>query len=373
MHWYKIEPLDTLLFREAKPFSPGEGAWAKGMFPPMPNAVFQALRSTLGKNHPPLEFIGPFLLEETPQGDELWLPTPKDLLCVTTTDNDNHKDFHDWKRLVCLQALNNQNNQSSEWEYISYGSSSLSSDIMPMVPPWNKNEFISGRPKPWIKASALIRYLQGEDLTNPDDFHDDPWSVQVLPHIHMKPGERQVKDEDGYFTEVAIRLHSNWKLVAAMNVNLESSVVRLGGEGHRALVSSIEIPDWNQIENFRQPSKTSNTKAYLLTPGLGESSDCVYGAYPDSWRQYLLSCATDKAILWGGKSSQTNTPMLPQRAFVPPGTVYLFKDSNDIGRVLPSHYFQSEMEQNTSLKTDPKLKWLHTLSTLNYGILLWSK
>lgn len=367
MHWYKIEPLDTLLFREAKPFSPGEGAWAKGMFPPMPNAVFQALRSTLGKNHIPLKFIGSFLLEETPQGDVLWLPTPKDLLCVTESrDNDNHEESQGWKRLVCLQTLDNQ---SREWEYISYGSGSLLSDIMPMVPPRNKNEFISGRPKPWMKASALISYLQGEDLTNPDDFCDDPWSVQVLPHIHMKPGERQVKNEDGYFTEVAIRLHSNWKLVAAMNENLESSVVRLGGEGHRALVSSINIPIWEQIENFKQSSKTTNTKAYLLTPGLGESSDCVYGAYPDSWRQYLRSCATDKAILWGGKSSHANTPMLPQRAFVPPGTVYLFNDSNDIGRVLPMHYFESQIKENN----DPKLKWLDTLSTLNYGILLWSK
>lgn len=36
MQWYVIEPLDILLFREAKPFSPGEGAWAKSIFPPVP-------------------------------------------------------------------------------------------------------------------------------------------------------------------------------------------------------------------------------------------------------------------------------------------------------------------------------------------------
>jgi CRISPR-associated protein Cmr3 len=47
MKWYAIAPLDVLLFREAKPFSPGEGAWAKGIFPPLPTVVFQALRSVL--------------------------------------------------------------------------------------------------------------------------------------------------------------------------------------------------------------------------------------------------------------------------------------------------------------------------------------
>ena len=47
MYWYAIEPLDVLLFREAKPFSPGEGSWAKGLFPPLPSTVFQALRSIL--------------------------------------------------------------------------------------------------------------------------------------------------------------------------------------------------------------------------------------------------------------------------------------------------------------------------------------
>ena len=45
--WFRITPLDVLLFREAKPFSPVEGAWAKGLFPPMPITEFQAMRSLL--------------------------------------------------------------------------------------------------------------------------------------------------------------------------------------------------------------------------------------------------------------------------------------------------------------------------------------
>jgi CRISPR-associated protein Cmr3 len=70
LHWYAIDPLDVLLFRESKPFSPGEGSWAKGIFPPLPSTVFQALRSALdyygdrkeNKNRN-LEFLGAFLMD----------------------------------------------------------------------------------------------------------------------------------------------------------------------------------------------------------------------------------------------------------------------------------------------------------------------
>lgn len=82
MGWYALEPLDVLLFREARPFSPGEGAWAKGLFPPMPSTLFQALRSALPQDSSTdrnLCFIGPFLLDGE---DTLWVPTPRDLLFV---------------------------------------------------------------------------------------------------------------------------------------------------------------------------------------------------------------------------------------------------------------------------------------------------
>ncbi|NJR18751.1 MAG: CRISPR-associated protein [Calothrix sp. CSU_2_0] len=420
MQLYRVEPVDVLLFREAKPFSPGEGAWAKGMFPPMPNTIFQAVRSqqrlptgvSLTAYTKPrdensqkeasvyLNFIGPFLLQHTPTEYILWLPTPKDLLCLCEKKDgddleekpkdDNIEESKNWSRLVCLRSLDTTN---PEWEYITYGSGSLpDTQLLPMVPPSasedkdicdslderGKKEWICGRPKPWIKASALISYLKGENLTNPDDFHDDPWSVQVLPHIEMQPDKRQVKDQDGYFTEVSIRLHPNWQLVVATDADIKESVVRLGGEGHRALVSPLKsLPDWDNLQAFMTRSHNSK-KAYLLTPGLAQSDleQHVYGVYPHAWANCLLSCVSDRALMWGGKSAFSQKPMLPQRAFVPPGTVYVFKDGvSGIDRVLPSHYFKQESKawEDNLPNLHPENKWLQTLSSLNYGILLWSK
>ena len=409
MKWHKVEPIDVLLFREAKPFSPGEGAWAKGMFPPMANTIFQALRSVIhtDKNHQSnspqessheLNFMGVFLLENTPSGEILWLPTPKDLLCLKQrSDNPNENPEYDkieevenWSRLVCLQPLNTH---SEEWKYLTYGSGSFPRNpLLPMVPPSacqnqdicnslqgiTENEWICGHPQPWIKASALVEYLQGNNLTNPHDFHDNPWSVQVLPHIQMQSDKRQVREEDGYFTEISTRLHPNWQLVVAIDADIQDSVVRLGGEGHRALVSPLEsLPHWQELQSFMAPSDDSS-KAYLLTPGLAQShpQEYIYGTYPHDWTGYLQSCVSDRALLWGGKSVFPKKPMLPQRAFVPPGTVYLFNNGvKNIGRVLPHHYFQSDMEawRGSLSNLHPEMKWLQTLSSLNYGILLWNK
>jgi CRISPR-associated protein Cmr3 len=464
MKWYAIEPLDVLLFREAKPFSPGEGAWAKGMFPPMPTTVFQALRSILEVNNKAnnedgkqkkLVFIGPFLLREeySENGNncgeqlELWLPTPQDLLCITEIkENEDGNDNQDgdkidkenqtkWKRLACLQPLDQSN---PEWKYLGLDAKCFpEGKLVPMVPPptsatadfcdslvqRGKRERVSGRPDAWIKGSALIRYLQGESLTNPKDFHADPWSIQVLPHIQMQTDKRQVKSEDGYFTQVAVRLHSSWKLVVGIDIapgemflsenpsenkeakkenqdnfeiTLTSSVMRLGGEGHRVLVSPLDnLPGWDKIKSFTKPS-TERNKAYLLTPGLAqvlESDKYIYGVYPYSWSERLKGCTIDRPLLWGGKSNFSDKPMLPQRAFVKAGTVYQFQPgfNKDVVGVLPSKYLQSDLDkfQQAFKETLPKGNLeekgkkdksevsepnsLGIFHCLNYGTLLWGK
>lgn len=42
---FRIRPLDTLFFRDGKPFSMGEDSWADGVFPPYPSALYGALRT----------------------------------------------------------------------------------------------------------------------------------------------------------------------------------------------------------------------------------------------------------------------------------------------------------------------------------------
>ncbi|MEL7354540.1 MAG: type III-B CRISPR module-associated Cmr3 family protein [Cyanobacteria bacterium J06649_5] len=406
MHWYGITPLDVLLFREAKPFIPGAGAWAKGAFPPMPITVFQAMRSLFPKRYSKasrenrdLSFIGPFLQDS--QGC-IWLPTPKDLVVLRqpSLDSEGVDDYSEsvkaWDGITRLYPCDTQ---SSQWSSLAFSYARLSREkkedpeekeddyipLSPMVPRLteeqaNQKYYICGKPLPWIKESGLLRYLQGDTQFNQTDFCDDPWDAQVMSHIHMQTGQRQVMERNGYFTEIAMRLRTGWQLVAGLSEELPLSndaVVRLGGEGHRALITSISSPKLD--EKISQPSNEMSTTAYVLTPGLAQMNKDrpVYGFCPYLWKGSLKGCATERALLWGGistirrktvrsqeKPDQTSGnqheeptfSLLPQRAFVPPGTVYVFGERpNASEQLLPQG----------------QAKWLTTFEKLNYGKLLW--
>jgi CRISPR-associated protein Cmr3 len=376
MIWHVVEPLDILMFREAKPFSPGEGAWAKGLFPPMPTTVFQAMRSALPFDNLAkdeqglwrLDFLGPFLIDEN---EKLWLPTPKDLMCVLKSKEGEEEAEDNWdeKAVGATKRLRPRIESDPAWKSIL-----LDSQIPgPMVSPkLEDREFIAGQPKPWISAPALLDYLQGIDPSRPGDFCDDPWDVQVMTHIKVQVGSRTVEDEDSYFTEVATRLHPGWRFVAGFSKKIERTAVRLGGEGHRALVypasSSVE-KTWKELQ---EDGKLSPAKrfAYLLTPGLVQTAEnsAVYSTCPDpqqpGWEdwQSLKGCATSRAIAWGGVSTNRKQgrigdfSLLPQRAFVPPGTVYVF-----------------DKPPKTDRHLLPTTEGFKTFETLNYGKLLWGK
>lgn len=388
MQWFSVTPLDILLFREAKPFSPGEGAWAKGLFPPMPITVFQAMRSLLphyGDRQEDklrnLKFIGPFL--QAPDGN-LWFAMPKDLVGIRTRHDDDNEPKPDqkkasdqWEHLVRLQPYAETTSEPL----------GFSGNLLPMVPPeLEKNQYVCGKPSSWIRADALSAYLSGTATLKSDDFdqkpwvRSDPWDVQILPHIHMQAESRQVLDADGYFTEVAVRMEPGWGFVVGIDADtqngndafkdIQTSVIRLGGEGHRAIASKImPPPQWEALQAFETPEENQNHFAYLLTPGLAQTqADApLYGIWPHDWNGIVKGCATEKQLLWGGVSlvrrkrnpnSEERSPefgLLPQRSFVPPGTVYAFNGKLPKTRqLLPTQSTQREMFEK-----------------LNYGKLLW--
>lgn len=452
LQWYALDPIDLLLMREAKPFSPGDGSWAKGQFPPLPITVFQAMRSATewigdesDRDHKRnLKFVGPFLLHSPPSGKPtLWLPTPQDLLCVKSGSAPDHPGIEEnpeedltetatqWKRTARLQPLDQEN---PAWKYLGFDPTFFPlSQLAPMVPPLRRDdsnsttavseeqhghnaylrqidntwEHIAGRPQPWIRADALLRYLKGEvlenpvpDETDPDGsqeiqtyFHKDPWTTQVLPHIKVQPGTRQVADEEGYFTEVAIRMAPHWQLVAGISATLDAKVVRLGGEGHRAIVTPMPEPPpgWNEFEPLRSP-QPGHATAYVLTPGLAEATadSELFSLIPETWKPTLRSCVGDRPLLWGGMSvfqkrnqiNQSTTAtsaqadkepqapkevaFQPQRAFVPPGTIYRFQS----GQLPPG---VQSLDAPLQLLPQAGGNWLNTFQSLNYGILLWGQ
>lgn len=390
MTWYAITPLDVLLFRDSRPFSPGEGSWAKGLFPPMPITVFHGLRSLLSqrttkaeRENRDLEFLGPFLCDA--MGD-LWLPTPKDLVCLYPKDVGAKKASDLWDEVRRLKPAP----LDDGWKYLAF-EQAYPAPPAPMVVSQaihqQAKDHRLGEPLPWIRASRLAEYLQGQenhwkakDFSKEKPlFQADPWDIQVMPHIQMEKDKRQVLDADGYFTEVAVRMQPGWGFVAYLagpETVAENGVVRLGGEGHRAMVEKIAEPeDWQALQPFQQTHSENHLLAYVLTPGLAQAQENtpLYASYPQDWRDCLQGCATDRALIWGGVSKMNRsggqlksgdkepdeTAYIPQRAFVPPGTVYAFEAAPESRSLLPKH------------PSNQKPNWLKTFESLNYGKLLW--
>jgi CRISPR-associated protein Cmr3 len=84
----QIEPLDTLFFRDGKPFNMGDETWAEGMFPPNPSVIWGALFSAFFEkeireenlpNEDSLKIEKIYLYSGSKK--ELYLPSPLDLFC----------------------------------------------------------------------------------------------------------------------------------------------------------------------------------------------------------------------------------------------------------------------------------------------------
>lgn len=363
LNWYRLDPLDVLLFRDSRPFQPGEGSWAKSLFPPLPITVFQALRSLCDpytERCQNLEFLGPLLIDGK---NQVWVDTPKDLVCIGTEGNQK-ADMNDRADLSKVKGFaRTQPVEDPAWKHICHP---LAGNLRPIVEPvLKKDEQLQGRPAPLMRLDALVLYLQGklDQLKPKEHFHDFPWSTQVLPHIKMQTQSRNVEDEAGYFTEVANRMHSGWGLVAGMSVPNLKGVVRLGGEGHHAQVQSLQDDPFAALTAFEGTGQ--ETLAYVLTPGLAQAVEGMplYGLYPYDWQDRLIGVVGDRPLLAGGlstvtrRSGQERLGYSAQRAYVRPGTLYYF--------AAPPH------PQPQQLLSGVAAKARTTFEKLHYGQLLW--
>jgi len=364
LSWYRLDPIDVLLFRDARPFQPGEGSWAKSLFPPLPITVFQALRSLCNpyrERRHDLEFLGPFFIDGH---DQVWVATPKDLICIgdKSAAKADINDVADTTKVKRLSRTQPAPANDPAWKHLRHPLGHL----RPIVePPLESHEQLLGRPQPLMRLDALALYLSGrlDQLKAKEHFHGLPWSSQVLPHIYMADASRTVREEGGYFTEVANRLAPGWGFVAGISVPNLEGVVRIGGEGHQAQVHTLKTNPLAVLKPFY--GQGAGSLAYVLTPGLAQATEeaPIYGLYPQEWRDQLVGVVGDRPLWAGGlstvtrRSGQTQLGYSVQRAYVSAGTLYHFRT--------PPNPRPEQLLSGVAAKARPTFEKLH------YGQLLW--
>lgn len=345
MYWYTITPLDVLLLRDAKPFTPGERAWAGSVFPPNGHAIAGALRGVLGEKAQ-LQLKGVFFCHKNPEGKtNLYLPRPlgfvgsKPLIPLVWNEDLSlklHQIIWD-KSNPCPLSMINSKEPEEKAENIQYR----------QYLPWDVIEkyLESGRIS---KQAWQLKYL-GEER---------PWIIETRPHNAIEEGTKEVKNADGYFVENAIRMLPDWSLAIAIDREIATPVtLRLGGEGHRAVLQRCQELDeqWEQLEARSQENfhKSRQAMAYLVTPGVFErihdENRATCRPYPWEWKLAhttngnqtpgdLVSVASDRPVPISCRfRSNGDSVPAPQVFAAPPGSTYylqqprsLFQESDNI-------------------------------------------
>lgn len=382
MYWYKLTPLDVLMFRDAKPFSPQERAWAGSIFPPNNHAIAGALRSSLGINGN-ITMKGVFLCCD----ENLYFPRPFNyvnqdpLTPITWLDDPNHPSkqmLWDKSKPVPLVIGDRVNHEH------------------------NEDKHKKGDYRQFLPSDVVLKLLKNEALTEEDcllnqdrEKKDKPWIVETRSHNTLEDGTRQVKASDGYFVENAVRLAEGWGLAIAVDDLTDkklrqqgkSLVMRLGGEGHRVLLERCDAFDkpWNDLQEVSKNNfeKGDRSLAYMVTNGVfervtdrGTPKKAKYGRsvcrpYPWEWeladpdngssdRQVLVSVATDKPVPISCRfcNDEGESVPAPQVFAAPAGSVYYLDRPVDLWQNLP------ENAEKKSLKV-----W----RDLGYAEMLWIK
>ncbi len=366
MYWYTLTPLDVLLLRDAKPFSPGARAWAGSVFPPNGHAIAGALRGLLGQKAD-FQLTGPFLCHN----QRLYFPRPLGYVGSTALMPlawDEHSPLHQmlWNYHQPCPLIKPSFGQPDQAEISTEQGSKY---------------------RQYLPSDVVEKYLQHgqielDDWRVQDEAEVKPWQVETRPHNAMQSGTRQVKNADGYFVENGIRLCSGWSLAIGIDQLLTTpDTVRLGGEGHRAILHRCDKlkSQWDTIKHLSQDNfrKGGKSLAYLVTLGVFErkhdGGKAMCRAWPWEWdlanpgngtqrRGHLVSVATEKPVPISCRirDDRDNSSIpAPQVFAAPSGSVYylnqptaLFADSEDA-------------------KPTPALEKARRLRHLGYSELLW--
>lgn len=355
MFWYTLTPLDVLLLRDAKPFYPGQRAWAGSVFPPNGHTLAGAFSALLNRDHQKqFQLKGPFFCLA---GETLYFPRPLGFYKSTPLIP------LEWDKNSCFQQILSSNNAPSP--LIKQGTQENNTQ--------DDNE--DKKYRQYLPFDVVLEYIKNgtinkEKWEQKHTGEDKPWQIETRPHNAILAETRQVKETDGYFVENAIRLLPGWSLAIALSEEIETPVtLRLGGEGHQVILQRSDIlrQQWQKLievseENFKQDKKAI---AYLITPGIFERLDngkSICKPHPWEWKKdNLVSFATDRAVPISCRIRDNKDKSIPapQVFAAPPGSQYYLNK--------PQLLFAEDPES----KAGKALEKTKRLRQLGYSELLW--
>jgi CRISPR-associated protein Cmr3 len=349
--WYKIKPLDTLFFRDGRPFSMGSETWANPVFPPYPSTVYGAIRTWLifekgslkefkkgeykkelgtPTEKGSLKIKGPFISIQS----TLHFPIPKDLLKKKTSSEEEKTHlfsislFQKPEILISDYALENV-----------------------LV---NKTDFELDEAEGFLEINELIDYLKGE--TNILRFTEKNKIFEREPKIGIKRNRKTFSSEEGHLYKVPmIRFQKEVSFfveIEGLNIYPEGGTIQLGADWKTAIIKKMKDDFFKDLRDLKFQFKNKIFKIYLATPAIfnndrndrlqkgNEKNNFVKGWLP-KWidkntfigtyngiKVKLICCAIGKYLSIGGWDLANSRPK-PMYKLIPAGSVYYFKILDD--------------------------------------------
>ena len=326
----EIKPLDTVFFRDAKPFNMGVQTWADSVFPPAPSVFMGVLRTAyLGQtgvsvkqmleDTKDLKIKGVFLKRNYPL-----FPIPADLIDFDKNDDGSNKKDNK-PTLLNLK----QNHLISNYP-------------LPYVLKSNDNRKIKELAgKAFIDDLTLEDYLNAKTIESYIDISEcmtDEPKVGIgrdnstfiteegkLYRVGMQRMEGEMKgnaprssiDDRQLSFIVEYEQLSNFKL---------GTTTKVGAEGKLASLIEVKEPFNIPVPNF----DSTLLKLYFATPAIFEkgwlpnwlSADGTFSKHPEANVEVrLIACALNKQTQIGGFDMELGVPK-PMYKVVPAGSIY---------------------------------------------------
>lgn len=321
----RIDALDTLFFRDGKPFTSGEDVWANAQFPPLPSVLYGALHSA-------------FLAELIRTWQKT--PTTKTLtIKAMALQSDDHLFFP-----VPLDAVK-EKGQKEPFKAKpmklrtapKYSSCELAHFFG-----MDADEIVESVEHGIMRRDTLEDYLNCNETEFEYDEFDEYLVSEPKIGIGRDNATRTAQDQMLYCAEMQ-RLEGKMGKGRKLSLFIEyegirlpkQGILRLGGEGRAAAYapSNAHLP--------AKPTLTGNRfKLYLASPAIFENgwrpawlepkkrnSQTVFEGTYRNLSLRLVTAIIGKPLFAGGFSVEHGRPKPMQKA-VPTGSVYVFELRN---------------------------------------------
>ena len=344
-----LHPLDTLFFRDGRPYNqddPGQ-AEAASVFPPHPPTVVGAVRAALARamgwparhgtrRSSATESIG------RQATAHLAHVASRDPMFFATANRCFRRRFAWFKeKTATVGALSTGSHPASRSNAI----------LGPRACPPRRVELArtaSRRRRPWLTLDGMKRALKGEGL---DQSHivksDEIWQAEARVGVERDVSTRTTKrskPEDGEPAKGALYAAAHVRPAKDVafaveagglpDVSVDGKLAPLGGEGRSAWIKQrdekIDLPEAPELE-----SGDDGVLHYTVTlitpadigeewPGPGDRLAGTGGALPGK----VVSACTGRAVAVGGWNGLARRP-LPLRPLVPAGSVFFLEAKAD--------------------------------------------